>query len=71
MLNYIQDAGFDLVDITTNSVGIGFETGHRYKNVKIISEKEGFITIKYPNSKDHKIILSKNSIQKIEKAHRY
>jgi len=71
MLNYIQDAGFDLVDITTNSVGVGFETGHKYKNVKIISEKEGFITIKYPNSKDHKIILSKNSIQKIEKAHRY
>ena len=69
MLNYIKDAGFDLVDITTNNLGT--ETGHKYKNVKIISEKEGFITIEYPNSRDHKIILSKNSIHTIEKAHRY
>lgn len=70
MLNYIKDAGFDLVNITTD-VGVGYETAHNYKGVRIISEKDCFITIEYPDSKHNKIILSKNSIQKIEKYFRY
>lgn len=70
MIKYVKAAGFDIVDIMTNSVGSGYEYGNEYRGVKIISEKEGFITFEYSHDKGTKVILAKNSIHTIKKSTR-